>query len=388
MGYLEEDAYDLIIVGLGGMGSAVAAHAARRGLRVLGLEQFGPLHDRGASTGKSRIIRKAYFEDARYVPMLLRAYELWRELETATGLDILRVTGMLMIGQPESPMLRGAAQSADLHGLTVAELSGDAVARRYPMIALRPGEIALLEPDAGFVRPETAIEAHLQVARRHGATLQFDAPVSGWEATGNTAACVHLAGGRRFATRNLALCMGPWFVDYAATLGVQLRVQRNVQMWFDAPQRFAVGSLPVFFVDRPDYPKQLYGFPDIGEGVKAAFHGYGETTRPQSLQRDVSTAEVDEVRYALNDFLPGAGGTLRASKVCMYSLTPDEHFVIARLGQATNVVVAGGFSGHGFKFCSAIGELVTDLVQGEAGRFDISFLSPDRFAAARTGGEH
>jgi sarcosine oxidase len=231
------------------------------------------------------------------------------------------------------------------------------------------------------VRPEVAIQAHLDVARAHGAALHFGANVSSWEAIGDERVDVTLADGTRYSARSLALCLGPWFVEHAAALGVALRVQRNVQAWFGpADARFAVGTLPAFFVDRPEYPRQMYGFPDIGDGVKLAFHGYGEMTRPAALRRDVDAEEIDEIRAALHDFLPGVGGTLLAAKVCMYSLTPDEHFVLAPHPEAANVIVAGGFSGHGYKFCSVIGEIVTDLLERGTSRHDIAFLSPKRFA--------
>jgi sarcosine oxidase len=372
---------DVIVIGLGGMGSAVAAHAARRGLRVVGLEQFDPVHDRGASTGKSRIIRKAYFEDPAYVPLLLRAYELWRELEGLAASDILTITGMLMLGGNESPILAGARLSAQRHGLRIEELGARDVEERYPMMRTRRGEVAVVEPDAGFVRPEAAIAAQLDVARVHGAQLHFGAAVRAWDVVGDERVEVTLTSGEHFAARRLVLCLGPWFVEHAAALGVPLRIQRNVQAWFGpADPRFAVGTLPVFFVDRPDYPMHLYGFPDIGDGLKAAFHGYGETTRPGDLRRDVDAVEIEAIRSALDDFMPGAGGSLCASKVCMYRLTPDEHFVVAPHPDAANVIVAGGFSGHGFKFCSVMGEIITDLVERGESRHDIAFLSPTRFA--------
>lgn len=381
MEHPREAVYDVIVVGLGGMGSAVAAQAAERGLHVLGLEQFEPLHDRGASTGESRLIRKAYFEDPAYVPIVLRAYELWRELEAKTGVDILRITGILMLGEPDSRTLVGARQSAQLHDLVLEELSRDDVRERYPMVSIRPGESAIFEPDAGFVRPEAAIKAHLDVARAHGARLRFGARVSGWEPIGDDGVAVTLAGSETIGARKLALCMGPWFVEQAAALGVQLRVQRNVQGWFrPADARFALGRSPAFFGDRRDYPEFLYAFPDLGNGVKAAFHSYGETTTPDALRREVSDAEVEELRRALDDLLPGAGGEMLAAKVCMYSLTPDEHFVIAPHPDAANVVVAGGFSGHGYKFCSVVGEIVADLLERGESRHDIGFLSPRRFA--------
>ena len=373
--------YDVIVVGLGGMGSAVAAHAAQRGLRVLGLEQFDAVHDHGASSGESRLIRKAYFEDPAYVPMLLRAYELWRDLEARTGIDIMTITGILMVGEPDSEVLVGAQRSAQLHGLALEKLSRNDVCDRYPMVKMRAGEVAIFEADAGFVRPEAAIEAHLEVARAHGATLRFGARVSGWETAGDDGVNLTLTDGETVSARKLALCIGPWFVQHAAALGVQLRIQRNVQAWFrPADERFALGTLPAFFCKRPEYPTHMYGFPDVGNGVKAAFHGYGETTTPDALRRDVTDEEIEELRRALNNLLPESGGELLSVKACMYSLTPDEHFVISPQPHSANVVVAGGFSGHGYKFCSVVGEIVADLIENGQSRHDIAFLSPRRFA--------
>jgi sarcosine oxidase len=364
------------------MGSAAAAHLASRGLRVLGLEQFGPAHERGASTGRSRIIRKAYFEDPAYVPLLARAYELWRALEVESASDVLRITGMLMLGPPESAMLQGAAASARLHGLDLEELAPEAARERFPAVRVRDGEAALFEPEAGFVRPEAAVAAHLAVARARGADLRFDAPVAGWDATADGVR-VTLADGQRVTAGRLVLCLGPWFDARAAELGVEVRVQRNVQAWFRADhERFRVGNLPVFFVDRSDYPAPFYGFPDFGDGIKAAFHGHGETTSPESLRRNADVAELERLRLALDELLPGAGGPVRDAKVCMYSLTPDEHFVIDAHGELPNVIVAGGFSGHGFKFCSVVGEIVADLVERGESRHDIGFLSARRFAGA------
>lgn len=376
--------YDVVVVGLGGMGSAIAANAARRGLLVLGLEQFTPVHDLGASTGRSRIIRKAYFEDPAYVPLLIRAYELWRELEAHTGIEVMQLPGVLMVGQPDSPLLTGARISATLHDLRLEDLSAKEVHERFPMTRLIQGEVAVFEPEAGFIRPEAAIEAHLRVAKGHGATLKFGSRVSDWVVLGDDLINVVVETGACFKTRKLVLSIGPWFVDYAAAIGVQLRVQRNVQAWFRADDAsFSLQSLPAFFVDRPYFPQRMYGFPNIGGGVKVAFHGHGETTAPSSLRRDVEPDEIDELRLALLDWLPGVHGELLAAKVCMYSLTPDEHFVIAPHPEAANVIVAGGFSGHGYKFCTVVGEIVSDLVERGTSRHDIEFLSPLRFTRVR-----
>jgi sarcosine oxidase len=382
------DGFDAIVAGLGGMGSAVAAHAAARGMRVLGIDRFDEGHEGGASTGASRIFRTAYFEDPAYVPLLFRARALWRELERATGCDLLAQTGMLMVGDGRSAVLAGARESARLHGIAIEELSARDVGRRYPAFALRADETAIVEPDAGYVRPERAIAAHLRVAREAGATLRFGTALRSWEAERRDRVVVTLASGERVVARRLALCLGPWFADEMAALGVALRIQRNVQVWFRpaGARDDAATGLPVFFADRADYPMPLYGFPDLGDGlgIKAAFHAHGETTAPDALRRAVDVSDVDPLRRALDALLPGRAGDAIAAKACMYSLTPDEHFAIAPHARANDVVVAGGFSGHGFKFCSVVGEIVADLLEWGSSRHEIGFLSPARFATKAT----
>ena len=374
--------YDAIVVGLGAMGSASVAHAARRGMRVLGIEQFAEGHANGASAGKSRLIRRAYFEDPAYVPLVERAYALWDELERATGANIFRKTGVLLVGPPDSSVLAGSLRSAREHAIAVEELDADALRRRFPVFAVRDGEAGVYEPGAGVLFPEIANAAHLREARAHGAELRFGAAVERWQ-TGDHDVEVVLSGGERLAARRLALTVGPWLPAFAPELAPPIRVQRNVQLWF-APAGNAANVAPArcpgWLVERADYPERLYGFPDFGDGLKAAFHAWGATTTARELDRAISEADVEPVRAALETWMPGAAGALREGKVCMYALTPDEHFAVGRVNDEPPVVVAGGFSGHGFKFSSAIGEVVTDLLETGASRHDVAFLAPQRFA--------
>jgi sarcosine oxidase len=194
---------------------------------------------------------------------------------------------------------------------------------------------------------------------------------------------VELDDGSTLDTERLALCAGPWMTQALADLGIPLRIQRNIQHWFEpADNRFALGNLPAFFADREDQPRRLYGIPDHGFGVKAAFHGYGDATTPETLDRDIHDDDVEPVRRALDRFLPGAAGRYLGGKACMYAFTPDEHFVIAPHPSDARIVIAGGFSGHGFKFAPVIGEIVTSLLVDGETPFDIGFLSPQRFARA------
>jgi sarcosine oxidase len=329
------------------------------------------------------MIRKAYFEDAAYVPLLLRAYDAWRELEAETALEILHVTGVLMVGAPLGTILEGARRTALAQGLAYEDLSREEVGRRFPQFAMRDGEVALYEPDGGFLIPEDAIEAHLRVAESGGAELRFSARVVRWYPAPSGGLRIELDDGSTLDAARLALCEGPWMGDELREAGVPIAVQRNVQYWFEsAGDRVTLGNCPAFFADRPDQPSRLYGFPDHGFGIKAAFHGYGDGAEPQTLDREVRPGEVEEVRRALDHLLPGAAGRYLGGKACMYARTPDDNFVIAPHPADARVVIAGGFSGHGFKFAPVVGEIVASLLFEGGTPHEIGFLAPQRFARA------
>lgn len=372
--------HDLVVLGLGGMGSAALARAALRGRRVLGIEQFARGHELGSSCGRSRIIRKAYFEDPAYVPLLLRAYELWRDLETRTGATLLDLIGVLMVGNAQSTILANVESTARAYGLALEQLDGPEIARRFSGTRPRPGERAVLERDAGVVFPEAAIGAHLSLAERNGADLRFETRVAGYDPLPDGIR-VRLADGETLQTARLAVCAGPWLAALAAELLLPLRVQRNVQLWFwPSTPAFGAGRFPAFFVDRPDWPAPLYGFPDYGDGVKAALHAYGESTVPAELDRSIRAADIATVADLLAGWMPEAAGAYAGGRACMYTLTPDEHFIIDRHPADPRIVLAGGFSGHGYKFCSVVGEIVTELAFDGGTRHPIAFLSLHRFA--------
>jgi sarcosine oxidase len=367
--------YDLAVLGLGGMGSAVAARGALAGRRVLGLERFGEAHEFGASSGRSRIIRKAYFESPAYVPLLQRAYELWRDLETRTGTRLLHLGGLLMIGPADGAVVRGARASAARYGVALDELQRVQVARRFPALRLRENEAVLFEREAGAVFPERTIAAHLEVARAAGAELRFGAEVLGYESRASGVA-LRLGDGSTVMAGRLALCAGPWAAHVARELGLPIRVQRNVQLWFEPLTRaLRADRFPAFFIERAEWPAPLYGFPDFGDGVKAAFHSFGPTTGADALDREIYPSDIDPVRDALDDCLTGAAGSFRFGKACMYALTPDEHFILDRHPADNRIVIAAGFSGHGYKFASVIGEIVTELAFEGTTRHPIGFLS-------------
>ncbi len=376
--------YDAVVVGLGGMGSATLAELARRGVKVLGIEQFTPDHDLGASSGRSRMIRKAYFEHPAYVPMLHRAYDAWRELERDDGTRILHITGLLTVAHPTNEIIVRTVESARLHDLAVEELDPREIRRRFPMFAPHDDECGVFEPDGGFVIPEAAVAAQLRRAQAAGAETFFETRVTRWYPKASSdRITIEIDDGSSIEASRVALCAGPWTEVLARDLGVPLVVQRNVQHWFEpVDDRFSVERCPGFFVDRPDQPKRLYGFPDYGHGVKAAFHAWGKTTHADELDRSIHESDVEPVRALLDDWMPGAAGRYLYGKACMYTMTPDEHFILGPYPGESRAIIAGGFSGHGFKFTPVIGEIIADLVLDGETAFDIGFLSPQRFEGA------
>lgn len=372
--------YDVCVVGLGGIGSAILAHCAARGARVIGLEQFARGHDLGASSGRTRMIRKAYFEDPAYVPLVSRAYELWHALERDAGEELLRKTGLLAVGRETSEIIAGTRRAAREHNLPLESLTAQEVRRRYPMLQLQQDEVAIFEPDGGVLQPERAIAAHLALAERHGAVTRFNIAMTGWTARGE-GFDVLLDDGSPVSARTLILALGPWVQRTLRELGVPIRVQRNVQAWFaPATDEYAAARFPAFLVDRVGLPAPLYGFPDFGDGVKAAFHGFGDLTDAQQINREINHAtDIAPLARAMDAWMSNAATKLLAAKACMYSLTPDEHFIIDRHPEHDRLILCGGFSGHGFKFAPVIGEIAADLALDGRTQHPIDFLSLRRF---------
>jgi len=375
--------YHLAVIGLGGVGSAVAWHVARRGRRVVGFEQFGAGHDRGSSHGQTRMVRQAYYEDPRYVPLLVRAYALWDELESLTGRPALVRTGGLMVGRPDGPVVAGTLASAERWGIPHQLLDADEVTRRFPTFRLGAGEVAVHEPSAGFVSPEATVSAHLDLAAAAGATLRFDTPVLGWDLDGGQIR-VHTSTGPAVAER-LAICAGPWSARLLGGIELPLAVERQVVHWF-VPRRhkaaFAVGRHPVYLWELAE-GTELYGFPLLAgdTAAKVAFFHDGRPADPDHLDRQVTASEADPLRAELADRLPDLAGRWRAGSACMYTSTPDQHFAIGPLpGTDGRVTVAAGFSGHGFKFVPVVGEIVADLVTTGASPLDLSLFEPTRFS--------
>jgi len=371
--------YDVIVVGLGGMGSAAAYHLARRGLRVLGLEKFTPAHDRGSSHGGSRIIRQSYFEDPAYVPLLLRAYELWEDLARTTGLEVYRVTGGLFVGPPDCLTVAGSLRASREWSLPHEMLDAAEVTRRFPTFVPAPGDIALYEANAGFARPEMTVQAHLDLAARAGARLQFGESVTRWS-DGPGGVSVTTDRGT-YTAGQLVVCPGAWAPELLAELGIPITIERQVLYWLDPAGGTApFADNPIFISDNAEN-QQIYGFPAIDGpdgGVKVAFFRKGQVCTPDTIDRAVYPNEIDEMRERVTQLTPTLTGPTVDTATCMYSNTPDEHFVITRHPGYRNVTVACGFSGHGFKFVPVVGEIVADLASDGSTSHPIALFDPSR----------
>ncbi len=377
--------YDVIVVGVGSMGSAAVHTLAARGLRVLGLENFGPAHDQGSAHGGSRIIRQSYFEGPAYVPLLQRAFAGWRELQEDTGRDLLVLCGGIYLGDPDNPIVLGSREAAAMHGLPHEILDAAEISARFPTMRPADHAIGVYEPNAGYVRPEQTVLAGLDLARRHGAVLQFHEPVIGWRATPDGGVEVTTATGRYGADR-LVLTPGAWAPQLLPG-AAPIVVERQVFYWF-APdlgagvpyERYAEGH-PVY-IEETDGNGMIYGFPMIDGpqgGLKLAFYrqNVGFTT-PDDIDRTVHPDEVAAIQRRAVQLFPYLTGPLVKAATCMYASAPDDHFVIGALNELPQVVVACGFSGHGFKFVPVVGEIVADLVQTGTTDHDIGLFDVDR----------
>jgi sarcosine oxidase len=375
--------FDVVVCGLGAMGSATLHHLARRGKRVLGLERYAPGHDRGSSHGRTRIIRLGYFEHPSYVPLLRRAYALWRELEATIGRPLLHVTGIAEIGPPAGVLVQGTLAAARLHGLRHEVLAAAELMHRYPVFTVPPDHVGVIQPDGGFLDVEPSIAAHITLANAAGAEIHCGETVRAIEPH---------AGGVRIVTERgsvetgvAIIAAGAWMPALVPGFAATLRVTRQVMGWFaisDA-ELFSDGRCPVFIIESRH--GMHYGIPPCGGAgagaeIKVAKHHHrSETVDPDAYDRTVSAGDEALIRAAIADHIPAANGRLVAAETCLYTMTPDGHFVIDRLPGAPNVILASPCSGHGFKFAPVIGEILADLATTGTTAHDILRFSLARF---------
>ena len=373
--------FQVIVVGLGGMGSAAAAHLAARGVRVLGLERHGPAHNLGSSHGGSRIIRQSYFEHPDYVPLLLRSFDLFEQLAVDSGRDVYRLTGGLYLGPPDCLTVAGSLRAAQEWNLPAQLLTADEIRSRFPAFTPSPGEVGVFEERAGFARPEETVSAHLELAARAGADLRFHEPAITWSET-ESGVRVETAQGV-YQADQLVICPGAWAPQLLQQLHIPIQVERQVMYWFQPTGAADLSGLPVY-ISESAAGEQIYGFPGIDGpdgGAKVAFFRRGQDCTPESIDREVAPEEVAAMRERAGRLLPQLPGDLLTAVTCMYSTTPDEHFVIARHPDHQRLTIACGFSGHGFKFVPVVGEILADLATTGETPHPLSLFDPSRFAA-------
>lgn len=372
--------YDAIVIGVGGMGSAALHHLARRGLRVLGLEQFDLAHDRGSSHGETRLIRRAYFEHPDYVPLIDRSYELWEQLEQESSRKLLHRCGLLLGGPAANRVITGVRKTIEEHRLRIGRVEPSEWSARFPAFRPDPDMEVRYEPDAGILEVENCVRAHTASAQRQGATVHTGEPVLAWTADENSVGVTTAKS--RYQAANLVICGGPWASNLLESLRFPLTLRRKTIVWFKNgnPIYTLEGGCPVFLFESPE--ACFYGFPQLGpDGVKVADHfGDERVADPNRIDRDVHPHDDEKFRRLAARYLPRLDSEITRRSVCMYTMTPDEHFIVDRHPRHPRVAFACGFSGHGFKFAPIIGSVLADLTMNGKTEEPVSFLRADRFS--------
>lgn len=376
---MSQPEYDAIVVGLGAMGAAAAYQLARRGARVLGIDRFSPPHEMGSSHGETRITRLAIGEGAHYTPLAMRSHEIWREIERESGAELLTTCGGLFISSANKVAIthvegffRNTVAAAEKFAIPHEVLDAGAIRSRYPQFAVADDEFGYFEPSAGFVRPEACVAAQLALAEKHGAEIRRNETVLSLDSGVTTDKGT-------YASDNIVVAAGAWLPALLG-YGNLFKVHRQVQFWFEAPgAQYRPRAFPAFIWELPKGRQGIYGFPSLdGASLKVATERYESTTAPDAVARDIGADEAASMRDLIAPYLPGVGpGVVRAS-TCLYTVTPDNGFVIDRVGR---LILASPCSGHGFKHSAAIGEVLAGQICGEAPRFDLAPFRISRFAS-------
>jgi monomeric sarcosine oxidase len=371
--------YDAIVLGAGGVGSAALLHLARRGVKVLGIDRFSPPHDRGSTHGHTRVIRQAYFEHPDYVPLLIESYRLWRELEGLSQRNLLHQVGLIQVGPAGGVVVPGVLRSAEEHGLAVEQLTAASVEKWWPGLRASDDMLGVFEPEAGYLLVEDCVEAYLNAARAAGAQILPDTEVRTWTADDREVRIQTNQG--EFGAERLIVSSGAWAGQLLADLNVDLEVRRKSLFWFEttSAEYDVAADFPVFLFELPE--GVFYGFPKLdARGVKVAEHTGGRVVEdPLVVDRTVDDSEKQRVTDFLAQHLPGVSRQMTHHAVCLYTMSPDEHFVVDRHPRHANVVFAAGLSGHGFKFVPVLGRALAELALDGSTELPIGFLSLGRF---------
>ena len=370
--------FDIAVVGLGAMGSASTDALAVRGARVVAFDRDNPPHTLGSTHGHTRIIREAYYEHPLYVPLVRRAYERWDELQRFAGETLLVQTGGVMAGPERGPLFAGALASAQTHSIDHEILSPGELRSRYPAFSPNSDWMALVEKRAGYLKPERAVSAMIRRAGQNGATLRTNEVVRAWKRTGSA---IRVESDKGSVTvERLVIAAGPWLPSLLGELklDIPLEIERQLSHWFTPREDHGhFANCPIALWEMPG-GDVFATFPNDGHGIKCGMHHAGAPTAPETVNRQVSASENEAARALLEQVMPGAGGNVAESRVCLYTNTPDHHFIID-WAEEGRILVVSPCSGHGFKFASAIGEIVAQLAMGENSWLDLSPFSLKRF---------
>jgi len=378
--------YDVIVIGAGAMGSAAAYYLAKRGQKVLLLEQFEIDHQRGSSYGVSRIIRYAY-DEPRYVELMKAAYPLWFELEEASGEQLYVKTGGVDFGLRDEPTLLGTINAVKAAGIQHEIMDAKDAQQRFPQFQFDSEMTVLYQADSGLLNPSLAVKTHIRLAEKHGAQVRASRQVMGITVHDDNVE-VRLPNDTHSAGK-LVVTAGAWAAEILKSTGLRLplEIQRlQLMFWEPAtsdPALFNAENMPVFIHHRlGDLHGVVYGIPSHhGSGVKAAFHQGEVVKHPDQVNYTPDDDKAEEMRTITREFMPAIGnGKLRSQRICLYTMTPDSHFIVDQHPQHSHLVIGAGFSGHGFKFSTMIGKILTDLTLDGATPHDISLFSLGRFA--------
>jgi sarcosine oxidase len=381
--------YDVIVIGLGAMGSAALFQLAKRGARVLGIDRFAPPHDLGSSHGDTRITRIAIGEGAHYTPLVRRSHELWREIERETGADLLTQCGELIISSPNpaaethvAGFFQNTVEAARMHGVDHEMLDSSQIRARFPRFNISGFEFAYFEPEAGFVRPEACIAAQLSLAEKNGAAIQYNEAAFGVDA-GPHGVSVKTERGFYRADK-IIVATGAWLPRLlGGPFENLLKVYRQVLHWFDIDgdeSAFEPARFPVFIWELPDLRQGVYGFPVVDRGFKIATEQYAVTVQPDATDRIVTPAEIAAMHCKfVAPYLDGVSDRSIKTATCLYTVTPDAGFILDHLPATGRIIMASCCSGHGFKHSAAIGEILADMAQGRECPFDLSLFRLTRF---------
>ena len=379
--------FDIIVIGVGSMGSATCYYLSKQGYKVLGLEQFDITHEFGSHTGQSRIIRKAYFEHPDYVPLLERAYENWKTFEKEIGEQLYYKTGLLYVGTSTNDIIKGVKQSAALYNIELEKSNLSDATKRFSQFKFPGNFEVLFEPEAGFIPPEKAIRLYASQAEKAGATIHTNEKVMEWRKEENS--LIVITGKNTYHCNKLIITAGAWAGKMIPGFTDKIKVTRQFIAWIRPKKhdQFELNKFPCWMIGDDEKHGCYYGFPlldtkKFGEpaGLKLAHHFPLQITDPDNVNRQTTEDDIKNVQYCLVNYLPGALDSFLSNKICLYANSPDENFIIDKLpGFEDSVSIACGFSGHGFKFASVVGEILAELAIDGRTRFPIGFLSAKRF---------